>query len=152
MGRGNGGYTEKQPYYRDSMNNKVTDQGAIFVAERYIDQGFEVVFRQDQTPGKHYDLTIKDSSDTVFVKNIEVKKMTSENPGQIAKNIKRAFEQLDNTPNGTVALYFENHTKTESIIDVIKAGYKEAKRKNNVHGNVEVWFKDKTCMVFTTEE
>ena len=41
MGRGRGGYTEKQTSYKDSGGHKVTDPGAIFVAERYIDQGYE---------------------------------------------------------------------------------------------------------------
>ena len=41
MGRGRGGYTEKQTSYKDSGGHKVTDSGAIFVAERYIDQGYE---------------------------------------------------------------------------------------------------------------
>ena len=45
MGRGQGGYTEKQTTYKDSGGHKVTDQGAVFVAERYIDQGYEAVFR-----------------------------------------------------------------------------------------------------------
>ena len=36
MGRGHGGYTEYRESYRDSGNHKVTDKGAIFIAERYI--------------------------------------------------------------------------------------------------------------------
>ncbi len=35
MGRGYGGYTEAQPSYKDSGGHKVTDNGAIFVAERW---------------------------------------------------------------------------------------------------------------------
>ena len=35
MGRGRGGYTQKQIWYLDSGGNKVTDRGAIFVAELY---------------------------------------------------------------------------------------------------------------------
>ena len=110
------------------------------------------MFRQSESEGKHYDLTIKDSNDVEFIKNIEVKKVTSENPSQIAKNIEKAFRQLEGAPNGTVALFFEHHTNTQEIRDVIRKGYEEAMRKNNVKGPVEIWFKDKTSITFNWEE
>ncbi len=47
MGRGRGGYTGKQVTYRDSGGHKVKDPGSIFVGERYIDMGYEVVFRRE---------------------------------------------------------------------------------------------------------
>ena len=71
MGRGRGGYTSYESGYRDSGGNKVADKGSIFVAERYIDQGYESVFRREHQPNKSYDLTIKSSDDSTFVKNIE---------------------------------------------------------------------------------
>lgn len=77
MGRGRGGYTEKQPSYKDSGGHKVTDKGAIFVAERYMDQGYEAVFRRDHNPDRGCDLTIKTSDDETFIKNIEVKAVVS---------------------------------------------------------------------------
>ena len=46
MGRGRGGYTGYETCYKDSGGHKVTDKGSIFVAERYIDQGYEAVFKQ----------------------------------------------------------------------------------------------------------
>ena len=67
MGRGRGGYTEYQESYVDSKKKKVIDRGAIFVAERYMDLGYESVFR-GQKEGKSLDLTIKTSDDTQFVK------------------------------------------------------------------------------------
>ena len=57
MGRGKGGYTTIQTNYKDSGGRKVTDKGTIFVAERYIDLGYEVVFRQrqDEIDKKNFD-------------------------------------------------------------------------------------------------
>ena len=78
MGRGRGGYTQKQIWYLDSGGNKVTDRGAIFVAELYMDMGYESVFRREHTPDKNYDLTIKSSDDLSFIKNIEVKQLVLE--------------------------------------------------------------------------
>ena len=71
MGRGHGGYTDPQPSYKDSGGQKVIDKGAIFVGERYMDLGYETVFRGRRN-NPLYDLTIKTSDDTQFVKNIEV--------------------------------------------------------------------------------
>lgn len=141
MGRGAGGYTEKQISYKDSGGHKVTDSGAIFVGERYMEMGYETVFRQEHQDQKNYDLTIKTSDDTEFVKNIEVKKTTSKNPSQMAKNIKEGFEQVGK--GGTVAVYLPNRTKCDSAINFAKAAYAEAKRKGWINGSVEVWFKDK---------
>ena len=144
MGRGRGGYTKKQVTYRDSGFNKVTDKGAIFVAERYIEMGYEVVFRQkhDDLGQKTYDLTIKTSDDTKVVKNIEVKSVTSSNPSQLAKNIKRAFEQAGE--GDTVSIVLPNRVNDSETRKFIEEGFAEACRKGHVKGEVEVWFKDKT--------
>lgn len=146
MGRGKGGYTEKQTSYRDSGGHKVTDSGAIFVGERYIDMGFMTVFRQEHPDQKNYDLTIKTSDDTEFVKNIEVKQVTSKNPSKVASNIKKAFRQVGD--GGTVAIYLPNHTKCNSAISFVTKGFKEAQRKGFVKGPVEVWFNDKKNICF----
>ena len=145
MGRGRGGYTSIQVNYHDSGGKKVTDIGTIFVAERYIDMGYEAVFRQrhDEMEQKTYDLSIKTSDDEKFVKNIEVKRTTSKNSSQLAKNIKEGFEQVGE--GGTVALYLPNRNRSEkATIDFINDGYNEAVRKGHVKGLVEVWFDDKT--------
>lgn len=142
MGRGAGGYTEKQTSYRDSGGHKVTDSGAIFVGERYIDMGYETVFRQEHAGQKNYDLTIKTSDDNEFVKNIEVKQTTSKNPPQMAKNIRKGFEQVGE--GGTVAVYLPHRTNCDSAIKYAKEAYAEAKRKGWINGSVEVWFSDKT--------
>ena len=147
MGRGRGGYTSIQSGYKDSGGVKATDSGAIFVAERYIDMGYESVFRQrhDEENRKTCDLTIKTSDDSNFVKNIEVKQTTSNNPSQLAKNIKEGFEQVG--AGDTVAIYLPGKNKSsQDVINFINEGYQEALRKGNVKGPVEVWFDDKTRM------
>ena len=141
MGKGHGGYTEVQPSYKDSGGQKVTDKGAIFVAERYIDQGYETVFRR-RKEGKSLDLTIKTSDDTNFVKNIEVKTVGSGKPSQIAKQLDRAREQI--ADGDTVAIYLPNQTNNRAGNDFAKAGVHEARRKGYVKGPIEVWFSDKT--------
>lgn len=144
MGRGRGGYTSYESGYRDSGGNKVTDKGSIFVAERYIDQGYESVFRREHQPNKSYDLTIKSSDDSTFVKNIEVKRVTSDNPSSIAKNIKKGFTQFKPGEEDTVAIVLPNHRNSETGRKLTQEGFAEAKRKGWVKGKVEVWFSDKT--------
>lgn len=146
MGRGRGGYTEKQTTYRDSGNHKVTDSGAIFVAERYIDKGYESVFRQRHDGEKTYDLTIKTSDDKDYVKNIEVKQVTSKNPSMIAKNIERANEQISD--GDTIAIYLPNHKNNDSGRLFAEKGISEAKRKGLIKGPIEVWFSDKTSIKY----
>lgn len=142
MGRGRGGYTEKQALYRDSGNHKVTDSGSIFVAERYIDLGFESVFRQRHDGEKSLDLTIKTSDDTGFVKNIEVKRVTSNNPSMIAKNIARAGEQISD--GDTIAIVLPKHRSDDSGRYFAQQGIEEARRKGFIKGPIEVWFSDNT--------
>ena len=149
MGRGNGlvgGYIDKRVFYKDSGGHKVKDPGAIFVAEIYIDMGYEVVFRQTHpTLGKTYDLSIKTSDDVSFVKNIEVKRVTSPNPSKIADHIKDGFQQFRENPADTVAIVLTGHNNDSEGRVFAHTGFDEAERKGWVTGNhVEVWFKDKT--------
>ena len=150
MGRGEGklgGYIAKQAMYRDSGGHKVKDSGAIFVAERYMDMGYEAVFRQTHpTEGKTYDLSIKTSDDASFVKNIEVKRVTSPNPSKIAEHIHHGFRQFGDKPKDTdtVAVVLSNHCNDKAGLEFAKAGFDEARRKGWVASHVEVWFKDKS--------
>ena len=143
MGRGRGGYTEKQPSYKDSGGHKVTDKGAIFVAERYMDQGYEAVFRRRHDPDRGCDLTIKTSDDENIVKNIEVKAITSNNPSKISTRIGEAAGQI--SEGDTVAIFFPNHRNSQTGRTLAEAGIAEARRKGYVKGPIEVWFSDKTC-------
>lgn len=142
MGRGRGGYTEIQTSFKDSSGHKVTDKGSIFVAERCIDQGYEAVFRQTHAPDHTYDLTIKSSNDEDFIKNIEVKRVTSPNSSKIAANIKKANEQI--YAGDTIAIYLPNHRNSETGRKFAEAGIAEARRKGYIIGPIEVWFSDKT--------
>ncbi len=146
MGRGRGGYTEKQPSYKDSGGHKVTDKGAIFVAERYMDQGYEAVFRRDHNPDRGCDLTIKTSDDETFIKNIEVKAVVSPKTRKISDNIKNAKGQIK--PGDTVAIYLPNHRSSEAGRSFAEAGIAEARRKGYIIGPIEVWFSDKTKIIF----
>ncbi len=147
MGRGRGGYAQIQTGYRDSAGNKVTDKNAIFVAERYIDMGYEAVFRREHQPVKSYDLTIKISNDESFVKNIEVKGVTSKNPSKVASRIKEGFLQFHDGENSTVAVFLPTHKNDQKGRAFAQAGFAEALRKGDVKGTVEVWFSDKTRIV-----
>ena len=142
MGRGAGGYTAKEAAYRDSAGHKVTDKGAIWVAERYIEQGYESVFRRKHDPDKGCDLTIKTSDNENIVKNIEVKRVTSSNPSQLAKGLERAKEQIHE--GDTVAIYLPNLANGAAGRAFAQKGYSEAFRKGNVIGPIEIWFNDKT--------
>ncbi len=144
MGRGCGGYAEKKPSYKDSGGHKVTDQNAIFVAEQYIDQGYEVVFRQRHDPDKSYDLSIKSSDDQEFIKNIEVKGVTSNNPSKISTRIEEGFAQFKSGSEDTVAIYLPKFKNDHAGQSFAIAGYQEAVRKGVMKGHVEVWFSDGT--------
>ena len=144
MGRGRGGYTQKQIWYLDSGGNKVTDRGAIFVAELYMDMGYESVFRREHTPDNNYHLTIKSSDDLSFIKNIEVKQTTSPRSSKMASNICKGFVQLHDDYNATVAIYLPNLKNYSTGREYAKKGFEEALRKGWVRGKVEVWFSDKT--------
>ncbi|MDO5297084.1 MAG: hypothetical protein Q4F00_10745 [bacterium] len=152
MGRGYGGYNDKQSSYKDSGGQKVTDPGSIFVAERYMDAGYEAVFRRrrDSEGIKTFDLTIKTSDDTSIIKHIEVKRVTSNKPSQIAKNIEIAKEQIKT--GDTVAIYLPHYNNSEAGRKFAQAGIEEAKRKGDVIGPIEVWFADKTRLDFPKED
>ena len=146
MGRGRGGYTEKQQGYKDSGGFKVTDKGAIWIAERYIEAGYESVFRQRHDPETSCDLTIKTGDDKQTVKNIEVKQVTSQNPSKIATHIKEANEQI--ATGDTIALFFPNRSHSPESISFVEQGVAEARRKKYIRGPVEVWFADKTKITY----
>ena len=146
MGRGRGGFTNKKISYTDSGGNKVTDKGSIFVAERYIDDGYEAVFRQKHEPNKTYDLTIKTSNDKDFIKNIEVKQITSNNASKIATRINEANQQISR--EDTIAIVLTKHKNDNNGRALAKAGINEARRKGYIKGKIKVWFSDKTKIVF----
>lgn len=145
MGRGHGGYTVFQSCYKDSGGHKVDDPGSIFVAERYIEQGYESVFRQTHDY-RCCDLTIKTSDDSQYIKNIEVKMISSCKPSQIAKRIKDAGGQIKD--GDTIALYIHKQTQCMPSVEMVTSAIHEARRKGWLKGPIEVWFRDKTRIEF----
>ena len=115
------------------------------IAERYIEEGYESVFRQTHNY-RCCDLTIKTSDDTQRIKNIEVKMINSDKSSQIAKRIKDAGGQIKD--GDTVALYVHKHTKCSSGVEMVTSAVNEARRKGWVKGPIEVWFRDKTKIQF----
>ena len=146
MGRGRGGYTEKQPSYKDSGGYKVSDKNAVFVGERYMDQGYEVVFRRRHDPDRGCDLTIKTSDDENIVKNIEVKGVSGNNPSKISTRIADAAGQISD--GDTVAIYLPNHKNSQTGRAFAEVGIAEARRKGLIKGPIEVWFSDKTKITY----
>lgn len=150
MGRGRGGYNTKQITYYDSNNRKVIDKNAIFVAERYIDQGYEVVFRRTHEPDRGCDLTIKTSDDLHIIKNIEVKGVTSDNSSKISTRIEAADTQISD--GDTIAIYLPNFKSDTDGKNFALAGLREAHRKGLIKGPIEFWFSDQCCVVFSDED
>ena len=146
MGRGRGGYTTIQTSYKDSGGIKVTDKNAIFVGERYIDMGFETVFRRRHDPDKGCDLTIKTSDDETIIKHIEAKGIISKNPSKISTRIGEANKQIDK--GDTIAIYLPNHRNSKTGLEFAQKGIDEARRKGLIKGPIEVWFSDKTCKYY----
>ena len=81
----------------------------------------------------------------------EVKGVVSLNPSQISRQIKHANSQIESEhskypederlPAKIVLISF--HETFEAGFQAINAGYQEAKRKNQVHFQVEFWFNGK---------
>lgn len=135
---------KKDGCYKDSQNDKVRDKNAIIAAEYYLSWGMSVVFLHEKQDKGEYrpDLLV----DYEFL--AEVKGVTSLNPGQISKQIRHASEQIESEhsrhpederlPAKIVLLSL--HETFEAGFHAISEGYKEAKRKDQVHFQVEFWF------------
>ena len=76
------------------------------------------------------------------MKSIEVKRITSKNASNIAKNINTAGAQISD--GDTVALYFPDRKSSQSNREFVERGIAEARRKGYIKGPIEVWFSDKT--------
>ena len=133
----------KDNCYRDSDGNKVKDKNAIIAAEYYLSWGMSVVFLQEKPKeGGRPDLLV----DYEFM--AEVKGIGSIKVGTISKQIKHASEQIESEysrqpedkrlPAKIVIISF--HETFEVGFNVVLAGYRDAKRKNQVHFQVEFWF------------
>ncbi len=147
-GGSSGRVKKKNDCYYDSQNKKVTDKNAIEVAEYYLKLGMYVVFLNDKY--SRPDLLVD------YELLVEVKGVTSPNPSQISKQLKKASRQIESEYShvpedkrlpAKIMLILQQET-FEIGYHAIFEGYKEAKRKNQVHFEVEFLFQGK---VYTLE-
>ena len=130
---------QKEGCYYDTEKNKVTDKNAMEAATFYIEWGMYVKF----LPEKASDLFV----DFKFL--VEVKGISSTKPNKIANRINEAFEQIEAElarypedkpkPPGKVVI-LSRHASFEVGFHAFCEGYKEAKRKGFIRGEVEFWF------------
>lgn len=147
MGRGYGGYVEKSNLYRDTSKHKVTDKGVIYVAERYIDAGYCVVFIKQQSGKnnvKKFDLAIKSYDDSAILERIEVKRITSDKPYQTAAEIARGFEKFNNGYVGSVDLFYPNLSYSVDTCRFIQQCLNMA--NDDINGPIRVWLGDGTIL------
>lgn len=136
---------KKDGCYYDSQKQKVTEISSIIAAEYYISFGIYVVFLHKSEIEKEGrpDLLVD------YKLLVEVKGVVSLNPSQISKQINHASKQIsdelarrseeEQLPGKIVLI--SSHETFEIGFRLINAGYQEAKRKNQVHFQVEFWFR-----------
>ncbi len=132
---------KKDGYYKDSHGYKVTEKSSIIAAEHYIKLVMYVFFlHQDDV--RRPDLLVD------YKLLVEVKGIISLNPGQISKQIKHANSQIESEHSKypedkrlpAKIVLISLHESFEVGFHAISEGYKEAKRKDQVHFQVEFWF------------
>ena len=131
---------KKDGCYKDSEGDKVIDKNAIIAAEYYIDLGMYVVFLHEDEISRP-DLLV----DFEFL--VEIKGLTSPNPSQISKQIRKASQQIEKEHSKypeeerlpAKIVLISLHTDFEVGFHAITEGYKEAKRKDYVHFKTELW-------------
>ena len=129
----------KDKCYYDTGGHKVKDQNAVAVGEYYIKQGKYVVFLKQIPDENRADMSVEGV-------HVEVKGMSSPNPGQVAKNIKKGFIQVDadnkrypkETHRSGVVVILSEYKTLEEAQRIVKAGYDEAVRKGYVTGSVKL--------------
>lgn len=130
----------KEKAYYDTGGHKVTDKNAIAVAEYYINQGQYVAFLQEKPNQKRADLSI----DGIHT---EVKGMSSISTNKVANNIREAFEQVaaDNKysssvkhPDSGKVVILSKYPDIKTAYKIIYGGYRKAKSKGYVKGDVEL--------------
>ncbi len=138
---GSSGRTKGKCYY-DTGGHKVKDKNAIEVAEQYMSEGREVLFLQEKQNTKRPDLLV----DRELL--VEVKGISTTNSGQVSKNIKKAFQQIEselshhpeNERKPFKVVIVSRHDNFEAGFKAVREGYQEAKRKGYVTGPVEFWY------------
>lgn len=135
---------KKDGCYYDSHNFKVTEKSSVIAAEYYLSLGMYVVFlHKSETDKKGRPDLLVD-----YELLVEVKGVTSTNPGQISRQIKHANRQIEDEHSKypedkrlpAKIVLISLHESFEVGFRAILAGYQEAKRKNQVHFRTEFWF------------
>ena len=83
----------KDKCYYDTGGHKVKDQNAVAVGEYYIKQGKYVAFLKEIPNENRADMSVEGV-------HVEVKGMSSPNPSQVAKNLKKGFIRPSESPAG----------------------------------------------------
>ena len=145
---GSSGNVKDKCYY-DTGKHKVKDKNAIEVAEQYISEGKEVAFLQEKPPDRRPDLIV----DRELL--VEVKGISSNNPGQVDHNLRKAFSQIEaelshypedkRLPFKVIIL--SRHNDFETGFKAAREGYQETKRKGYVSGPVEFWYHGKVFVL-----
>lgn len=129
----------KDKCYYDTGGHKVKDKNAIEVAEHYLKNGKYVAFLKEIPDENRADMSVEGV-------HVEVKGMSSLNPGQVAKNLKKGFIQVDadnkryseETHRCGIVVILSGYNSLEEAQRVVKVGYDEAIRKGYVTGKVKL--------------
>lgn len=143
---GYGGSSErgKEKVYYNSGGKIVKDKNAIEVGEYYIDKGYYVAFLQEKPDQRRADLSVGGV-------HTEVKGMTSTSTNKVANNIKEAFDQVeadnyrypsDTHRDGRVVI-LSKYPDIRTAYKAVYGGYRKAKNKGYVRGDVELMHKGK---------
>ena len=131
---------KKDGCYYDSQKQKVKEKSSIMAAEYYMSLGMYVVFLHQENISRP-DLLV----DFKFL--VEVKGVESPKPSQVSRQIKKASRQIEQEHSKypedkrlpAKIVLISLHTDLEVGFYAISEGYKEAKRKNQVHFKTELW-------------
>lgn len=143
----NSGRVKSKTYY-DTGGHKVKDKNAIEVGEYFIDKGDYVAFLQEKPPSKRADMSINGI-------HTEVKGMESLKTNKVANNIKEAFLQVsaDNSRYSTNSnrdgqvVILSKYKDINTAYKVVSGGYRTAKAKGYVKGNVMLMHKGKMYFI-----
>lgn len=134
----------KSATYYDTGGHKVTDKNAITVGEYYIDRGHYVAFLQEKNGQKRADLSI----DGVHT---EVKGMSSTSTNKVANNINEGFRQVEadnkhypaSTNRAGKVIILSKYSDLKTAYKIVYGGFRKAKAKGYVKGEVELMHKGK---------
>ena len=138
----------KQKVYYDTGGHKVTDKNAIAVGEYFIDKGHYVAFLQEKKDQKRADLSV----DGVHT---EVKGMSSTSTNKVCNAILEGFQQVaaDNyrypteTHRDGEVVILSKYPDIKTAFKVVYGGYRKAKSKGYVQGNVKLFHDGKMYQI-----